>query len=447
MSSVKNKQQKQWGTPRNRPFSSIARSISWGFWWRRLVSYLFFNVLLAICVVAVLIYGYNQTLPSNAFLFGYIPLNETHITITSATNSSGIESLQYVVQLPAQAPQSFALGKALTDLWLLYIVVLLWEFLSLLHFFSDTRRIRRELLPLNDLALKAEKLSSADPLAHDFSSHKMESLEQAIERATIDSPRVETGDKDLASIEVALNRLLQQMQEAKLQQMRFVNDASHELRTPIAVIRGYADLLDRWGKTDATVLDESISALKAESEHMHDLVEQLLFLARGDAGRSSFEKKVVNLAQITEEVWEESEMIDADHHYVLKLNKSALEDARYQVNGDVALLKQTLRIIVQNAAKYSRKQTTITFKVSLGEKRVSVSVQDEGIGMEADAARHAFERFYRAENARAESADGSGLGLSIAQWIVDKHNGTIEVFSHEDIGTRFVVTIPASNED
>ena len=125
----------------------------------------------------------------------------------------------------------------------------------------------------------------------------------------------------------------------------------------------------------------------------------------------------------------------------------SLEDARYQVNGDVALLKQTLRIIVQNAAKYSRKQTTITFKVSLGEKRVSVSVQDEGIGMEADAARHAFERFYRAENARAESADGSGLGLSIAQWIVDKHNGTIEVFSHEDIGTRFVVTIPASNED
>ena len=85
--------------------------------------------------------------------------------------------------------------------------------------------------------------------------------------------------------------------------------------------------------------------------------------------------------------------------------------------------------------------------MSLGEKRVSVSVQDEGIGMEADAARHAFERFYRAENARAESADGSGLGLSIAQWIVDKHNGTIEVFSHEDIGTRFVVTIPASNED
>ena len=92
------------------------------------------------------------------------------------------------------------------------------------------------------------------------------------------------------------------MQEAKLQQMRFVNDASHELRTPIAVIRGYTDMLDRWGKTDEAVLDESIAALKSESEHMHDLVEQLLFLARGDAGRNTLTKTQFNLARITSEV-------------------------------------------------------------------------------------------------------------------------------------------------
>ena len=110
-----------------------------------------------------------------------------------------------------------------------------------------------------------------------LSGGKMETLEQAIERASVDSPSVTTGDADLASIEVALNRLLRQMQEAKLQQMRFVNDASHELRTPIAVIQGYVNMLDRWGKDDPDVLAESIASLKAESEHMQELVEQLLF--------------------------------------------------------------------------------------------------------------------------------------------------------------------------
>ena len=111
---------------------------------------------------------------------------------------------------------------------------------DLLHFFSDTRRVRRALLPLDTLALKAEQLSSSDPLAHAtapgtsgaLSQSKINSLEQAIDHASVDSPYIQTGDEDLASIEVALNKLLRQMQEAKLQQMRFVNDASHKLRTP-----------------------------------------------------------------------------------------------------------------------------------------------------------------------------------------------------------------------
>ena len=97
---------------------------------------------------------------------------------------------------------------------------------------GGARRVRRTMAPLNDLALRVDELGRMQ-----LSGGKMETLEQAIERASVDSPSVTTGDADLASIEVALNRLLRQMQEAKLQQMRFVNDASHELRTPIAVIQ------------------------------------------------------------------------------------------------------------------------------------------------------------------------------------------------------------------
>lgn len=93
--------------------------------------------------------------------------------------------------------------------------------------------------------------------------------------------------------------------------MRFVNDASHELRTPIAVIQGYVNMLDRWGKDDPAVLAESIASLKTESEHMQELVEQLLFLARGDAGRTALHRVDTNLAALVGEVCEESRMIDA----------------------------------------------------------------------------------------------------------------------------------------
>ena len=271
-----------------------------------------------------------------------------------------------------------------------------------------------------------------------------ENIEQAIERASVDSPSVTTGDADLASIEVALNRLLRQMQEAKLQQMRFVNDASHELRTPIAVIQGYVNMLDRWGKDDPAVLAESIASLKAESEHMQELVEQLLFLARGDAGRTALHRVNTNLAALVGEVCEESQMIDAGHTYRLAYDAALTSDMRCNASVDVALVKQALRVIVQNAAKYSDAGTTVTFAITpdAGTGAIDISVEDEGIGMNQESAAHAFERFYRADNARDAGAQGSGLGLAIAKWIVDSHGGVIGVTSVEGVGSRFTIRLP-----
>ena len=94
-----------------------------------------------------------------------------------------------------------------------------------------------------------------------------------------------------------------------------ISNVSHELRTPIAVIQGYVNMLDRWGKEDESVLEESIEALKHESEHMKELVEQLLFLARGDSGRNTLNKADMNLYQVMNEVFEESLMIDEKHTY------------------------------------------------------------------------------------------------------------------------------------
>lgn len=432
--------------------SSTAGVITWGFWWRKLMNYVGFNLFLLVIIALVFIYTYNQHVPQGTFYLGFFPTETHSISFIGFTFLHGLPSLKYLVHGPTFGAKIFDLGVDLARFWPLYIAILIWETIDLLSFFGDMRRVRRALQPLNTLALKADQLVNADVLAADkttsdtlVKSEKIRSLEQAIEEANINAPKIQTGDQDLASIEIALNKLLRRMQEAKLQQMRFVNDASHELRTPIAVIRGYTDMLDRWGKTDEAVLDESIAALKSESEHMHDLVEQLLFLARGDAGRNTLTKTQFNLARITSEVCEESEMIDSSHRYTLKYDQSALTDNRYQVLADAAMIKQSIRIIVQNAARYSAAQTTISFNVSCDENTVQVSVEDEGMGISEEAASHIFERFWRADNARIESNEGSGLGLSIAKWIVDNHDGSIEVLSREGIGTRFTIVLPRTN--
>ena len=429
--------------------SSTAGVITWGFWWRKLMNYVGFNLFLLVIIALVFIYTYNQHVPQGTFYLGFFPTETHSISFIGFTFLHGLPSLKYLVHGPTFGAKIFDLGVDLAHFWPMYIAVLIWEIIDLLSFFGDMRRVRRALQPLNTLALKADQLVNADVLAADkatsdilVKSEKIRSLEQAIEEANINAPKIQTGDQDLASIEIALNKLLRRMQEAKLQQMRFVNDASHELRTPIAVIRGYTDMLDRWGKTDEAVLDESIAALKSESEHMHDLVEQLLFLARGDAGRNTLTKTQFNLARITSEVCEESEMIDSSHRYTLKYDQSALTDNCYQVLADAAMIKQSIRIIVQNAARYSAAQTTISFNVSCDENTVQVSVEDEGMGMSEAAAAHIFERFWRADNARIESNEGSGLGLSIAKWIVDNHDGSIEVLSREGVGTRFTIVLP-----
>lgn len=429
--------------------SSTAGVITWGFWWRKLMNYVGFNLFLLVIIALVFIYTYNQHVPQGTFYLGFFPTETHSISFIGFTFLHGLPSLKYLVHGLTFGAKIFDLGVDLARFWPLYIAILIWETIDLLSFFGDMRRVRRALQPLNTLALKADQLVNADVLAADkttsdtlVKSEKIRSLEQAIEEANINAPKIQTGDQDLASIEIALNKLLQRMQEAKLQQMRFVNDASHELRTPIAVIRGYTDMLDRWGKTDEAVLDESIAALKSESEHMHDLVEQLLFLARGDAGRNTLTKTKLNLARITSEVCEESEMIDPDHQYVLKFDQSTQTDDCYQVLADTAMIKQSIRIIVQNAARYSAAQTTISFNVAYDEKTVQVSIEDEGMGMSETAAAHIFERFWRADNARIESNEGSGLGLSIAKWIVDNHDGSIEVLSSEGVGTRFTIVLP-----
>lgn len=301
---------------------------------------------------------------------------------------------------------------------------------------SEDQKIRKILKPINDIALKADQLSRMN-----FSEDKYLQIEEAISKLNPEeSELLDFGDEDLQGIEAAMNNLLIHMRQSYKQQARFVNDASHELRTPIAVLQGYANMLSRWGKEDEKVLDESIAAIQHEVEHMKYLVEQLLFLARGDSGRTVLKKESCSLNDLMREVYEESFIIDENHVYSFR---DAGQEIR--VNVDHALFKQAIRILIDNAAKYTKKGDEIVLAFGYAEKNQPyVEVQDTGIGMSQMDVSHMFERFYRADDAR--SYQGTGLGLSIAKWIVDKHQGHFEILSRTELGTRIRIILSKENE-
>ena len=233
------------------------------------------------------------------------------------------------------------------------------------------------------------------------------------------------------------NKAINPLEETFKKQKQFIADASHELRTPISVIQGYANMLDRWGKNDESVLEESIIAIKSESENMKNLVEQLLFLARGINGKTQLTIKEFSLNDMIDEVFEESKMIDKNHVY------NYIESEHITVQGDMTLLKQTARILVENATKYTEEGETITLKVGKNSKgEAYFSIQDNGIGMDENDVPHIFERFFRADTARVRKNGGTGLGLSIAKWIIDNHKGYFSVLSRKEIGTRITVYLP-----
>ena len=435
---------------------SISRGIALDEWMRKLGEYVLLDMLIACAMVAGFVLQCNQALPDDFFRgtahLVYAPGVQVWL---DGLSSNDWTALIYVVSGPMSRSYSFPVSESLAWAAAIASAVVVFQVLSLINGIFLPRHIRRRLKPLNDLALTAEAMGSAtadNPMgsAAGAAADKMETLRHAIDSANVNAPNVSTGDADLRSIEVALNGLLRQMQEAKLQQMQFVNDASHELRTPIAVIQGYVNMLD-----------ESISALKQESTHMQELVEQLLFLARGDAGRNNLNMETIDLGTIVREVYEESAMIDPSHAYCLSVQGKvadthamgetaaaptrALSMPTCLMVGDVALVKQAMRILVQNAVKYSPAGTQITIGVQADGRKVACSVADEGIGLAPEEVPHAFERFWRADEARqAAGVGGTGLGLSIAKWIMDAHEGRIDVVSLKGVGTRFTLEFSAA---
>ena len=191
--------------------------------------------------------------------------------------------------------------------------------------------------------------------------------------------------------------------------------------------------MDRWGKNDEKTRQESIDAIKSEIESMKDLVEKLLFLARGDNETIQLHMEVLDVCEIIDEIVKEAQMIDEDHVFKTELDSTAFIEA------DRQLFKQTIRILVDNSIKYSQKGNEIKLKVTKDNGKVVIMVQDTGIGIPPEDLPHIFDRFYRSDESRARKSGGSGLGLAIAKWIIERHGAFFEIQSRVNIGTRISI--------
>ena len=304
---------------------------------------------------------------------------------------------------------------------------------------EDRKYIRRALSPIRTLTETAQAVNVG--MSPEELSRLAGKLDQ-INTAHLDTRvTVAGGQKELKALVQAINAMLERIDQGYRAQARFVSDASHELRTPIAVIQGYANLLDRWGKDDPDTRQEAITAIRAEADAMKELVEQLLFLARGDNDSMHIEMETFDLTEVAAEVLKETGMIDQTHTF------SARWEGAVPVCADVGLTKQALRILVDNSIKYTPAGGHITLSAALRDGMARLSVQDEGQGIDAGSLPHVFDRFYRTDQSRARQTGGTGLGLAIAKWIVDRHGGWFEVRSWPGVGTRMTIVLPVAELD
>lgn len=342
------------------------------------------------------------------------------------------------------APYSITLDLSMPVKLLVFItqVLLVCQLFSLVtNLFKNAGTIKKTLRPIQDLATAAAKLGTVSAMSKEelqLLAGKLEEINATHLDSRISVPGTQ---RELKALAEAINSMLDRINEAYSSQLRFVSDASHELRTPIAVIQGYANMLNRWGKDDPATRQEAIDAITAEAAAMKELIEQLLFLARGDNESMHVELETFDLTAVASEVLRETEMIDHTHIF------TAQWDGSVSIHADIGLIKQAMRILVDNSIKYTPAGGQIRLAVTTEGGEAHLSVQDEGQGIDAESLPHIFERFYRTDQSRARQTGGTGLGLAIAKWIVDRHGGHFEVISREGIGTRMTVILPIAKAE
>jgi two-component system heavy metal sensor histidine kinase CusS len=275
-------------------------------------------------------------------------------------------------------------------------------------------------------------LAPVDAITHAAQSIGIENLSERLE--------VPAAGDELQRLSETWNNMLARLEAAVKRLSQFTADASHELRTPITLIRATAELTLRRERSPETYR-EALRQIVSESDRTARLIEDLLLLARADAGLPGLPLDRMELTPLVRDVCEQGQILAQARQ--LEISTEAPEQPVYVDANDPAL-RRLLLLLVDNAVKYTPAGGRITVSVGMEPSGATVTVRDTGIGIPDSALPHVFERFYRVDESRNREAGGAGLGLSIAQWIAQRHHASLEAESVVGQGSAFRVRFPQS---
>ena len=274
---------------------------------------------------------------------------------------------------------------------------------------------RRILKPINNVIKTAKSISTDD-------------LSKRIE--------IPKEEDELQNLTLIINEMLDRLETSFENQKKFVSDASHELRTPLAIIKGYAEIIRKRGTTDIDIFVESIDSIISETDNMRNLIQKLLFLAKGEITKINTKFTEIDANEMVRQIHSDTVVSTKTHKFHLEMGED------YKIKGDETLLQQAIRALIENAAKYSEPNTNIYIKSFIKDGFGRISIRDEGVGISDEDAKRIFDRFYRVDLSRTKATGGTGLGLAIVKRIVEIHNGKIEVDSKMNEGTEISIVLP-----
>jgi signal transduction histidine kinase len=315
-----------------------------------------------------------------------------------------------VLQVASKLDPVDSARKSLTD-----ILSIIWIVAVLFSGIAVWLTIGQTLKPLGAITETVEQINRADDLSR---------------RIPYSGP----DSDEIGSMVGSFNQTLERLEALFTSQQRLLADVSHELRTPLTVIKGNVDLMRRMKSLDA----ESLTSIDQEAGRLTRLVGGLLLIAQAESGKLTLVMKKVELDLLLTEVFQEMSILAGGKVHV-HLN----EIDQVYVNGDRDRLKQVFINLVANAIQYTPPGGDVFLSLEHIKDQSRIIVRDTGPGIPAEDLPHIFERFYRAEKSRTRGkSTGFGLGLSIANWIVERHGGRIEVASQEGKGTTFAIWLP-----
>ena len=247
-----------------------------------------------------------------------------------------------------------------------------------------------------------------------------------------------TSNNEFSKLARTYNDMVDLMQANIKNQKEFVEDVSHELRTPVAVVEGHLKMLNRWGKDDPQILEESIGASLQETKRMKSLVQEMLDLSRAHEIEANYKNEITNVGDIILQIVSNYRMLYPD--FIINIDEDFNDDL--YVNMYRNHLEQVLVNIVDNAIKYSFERKEVHISLGVSKDQIDIAIQDFGSGMSEDDLSKIFNRFYRVDKARSREKGGTGLGLPIVKELVEGYGGRVSVSSILDRGSVFRIHLP-----